>query len=81
MIDGFRLNGEIAVVAGASGNLGPVWIETLLDAGAAVFAIDRPDARSPGSSLVDAELMTKREDPSLHGGARSELIPDERCDE
>lgn len=41
----FDLKNEIAVVTGASGNLGPIWIETLLDAGAVVFAIDHPDAK------------------------------------
>ena len=41
----FDLQNEIAVVTGASGNLGPIWIETLLDAGAVVFAIDHPGAK------------------------------------
>ncbi len=41
----FSLENEIAIVTGASGNLGPIWIETLLDAGAAVFAVDHPDAK------------------------------------
>ena len=41
----FSLDKEIAMVTGASGNLGPIWIETLLDAGAVVFAIDHPDAK------------------------------------
>lgn len=40
----FDLGGEVAVVTGASGNLGPLWIESLLDAGAAVFALDQPGA-------------------------------------
>jgi len=45
----FRLDEEIGVVTGASGRLGPIWIETLLDAGARVAAWDLPAARpSPG---------------------------------
>ncbi|MBW2431481.1 MAG: SDR family oxidoreductase [Deltaproteobacteria bacterium] len=40
MKDIFGLEGEIAVVTGALGKLGPIWIEALLGAGAAVFALD-----------------------------------------
>jgi NAD(P)-dependent dehydrogenase (short-subunit alcohol dehydrogenase family) len=36
----FGLESEIAVVTGALGKLGPIWIEALLDAGASVFALD-----------------------------------------
>jgi NAD(P)-dependent dehydrogenase (short-subunit alcohol dehydrogenase family) len=43
--DLFDLEGEIGVVTGGLGKLGPIWIETLLDAGAAVFVIDRPGQR------------------------------------
>ena len=42
MADLFNLKDEVAVVTGASGNLGPVWIDALLEHGASVFAIDRP---------------------------------------
>jgi NAD(P)-dependent dehydrogenase (short-subunit alcohol dehydrogenase family) len=41
-MDPFDLKGEIGVVTGALGRLGPVWIEALLDAGASVLALDRP---------------------------------------
>lgn len=40
----FALQGEVAVVTGALGKLGPVWVGTLLDAGANVLALDRPGA-------------------------------------
>jgi NAD(P)-dependent dehydrogenase (short-subunit alcohol dehydrogenase family) len=43
--DLFRLNGDIAVVTGALGKLGPIWIDTLLEAGAKVFALDHPSAQ------------------------------------
>jgi NAD(P)-dependent dehydrogenase (short-subunit alcohol dehydrogenase family) len=42
VIDGFRLDNHIAVVTGACGKLGPVWVEALLDAGARVAALDLP---------------------------------------
>jgi NAD(P)-dependent dehydrogenase (short-subunit alcohol dehydrogenase family) len=40
--DLFNLEGEIGIVTGGLGKLGPIWVETLLDAGSAVFALDRP---------------------------------------
>ncbi|MBM64373.1 MAG: dehydrogenase [Acidobacteria bacterium] len=40
MSDPFRLDGLVAVVTGAAGKLGPIWVEALLDAGAAVFAVE-----------------------------------------
>ena len=43
----FGLDEEIAVVTGALGKLGPIWIEALLDAGASVCALDLADARVP----------------------------------
>jgi NAD(P)-dependent dehydrogenase (short-subunit alcohol dehydrogenase family) len=51
----FGLENEIAVVTGALGKLGPIWIEALLDAGAAVFALDLA-----GSAVADefARLQT-----------------------
>jgi NAD(P)-dependent dehydrogenase (short-subunit alcohol dehydrogenase family) len=43
--DLFTLKGEIAVVTGSLGKLGPIWIDTLLEAGAKVFALDHPSAQ------------------------------------
>ena len=38
----FNLEDDIGVVTGALGKLGPIWVETLLAAGARVLALDRP---------------------------------------
>ena len=40
MTDGRALDGALAIVTGAQGNLGPLWVRTLRDAGATVIGID-----------------------------------------
>ena len=52
MTDAFRLDNHTAVVTGACGRLGPIWVEALLDAGARVAALDLPGATS--SAAFDA---------------------------
>ena len=44
MTDAFRLDNHTAVVTGACGRLGPIWVEALLAAGARVAALDLPGA-------------------------------------
>ncbi len=48
----FDLDGDTAIVTGALGRLGNVWIEALLGAGARVFALDLAD--TPVSGTFDA---------------------------
>lgn len=47
----YSLKGAVAVVTGALGKLGPIWMETLLDAGARVMGLDHPDQK-PGEAFT-----------------------------
>lgn len=44
-LDAFRLDDVVAVVTGACGKLGPIWVGALLDAGARVAALDLATAQ------------------------------------
>jgi NAD(P)-dependent dehydrogenase (short-subunit alcohol dehydrogenase family) len=48
----FSLEGAVAVVTGACGRLGPVWIEALAGAGAQVVGLDLPNASRERLSLL-----------------------------
>jgi len=61
----FGLTDETAVVTGALGKLGPIWIEALLEAGASVFALDLPDS---AVSDAFASLQSRYGDTRLQLG-------------
>ncbi len=57
----FDLEREVGVVTGALGKLGPIWVETLLEAGARVLALDRPgQPASPEFKRVQARFGPER---------------------
>jgi NAD(P)-dependent dehydrogenase (short-subunit alcohol dehydrogenase family) len=62
VIERFSLDGQIAVVTGACGKLGPVWIEALLEAGARVAALDLPSVQ-PTSAY---KALAARAGDALH---------------
>jgi len=52
----FGLDGRIAVVTGVLGNLGPVWAEGLLEAGATVVGLDLPSA-TPNAAFIRLQAL------------------------
>src|SRR4051794_28828109 len=56
-----NLAGQVAVVTGASGNLGPVWIGALAAAGATVVGLDVAPAEVEGAVSVEVADVRDRE--------------------
>ena len=53
------LDGRLAIVTGALGNLGPVWARALADAGARVVGIDVRDGELSGGELETADVTDR----------------------
>jgi NAD(P)-dependent dehydrogenase (short-subunit alcohol dehydrogenase family) len=54
----FSLDGQVAVVTGSCGKLGPVWVEALLEAGARVAALDLPRTTPSPAFVAVSERFT-----------------------
>lgn len=60
MTGGAALDGRVAVVTGALGNLGPMWCSTLAQAGARVIGIDRDEGDAAGATELHQADVTDR---------------------
>ncbi len=68
MADELRLDGSVALVTGALGNLGPVWTGALAGAGATVVALDVREQDEALPAQSDAEVLYERADVTDRAG-------------
>jgi NAD(P)-dependent dehydrogenase (short-subunit alcohol dehydrogenase family) len=79
--DLFSLEGEIGVVTGGLGKLGPIWVETLLNAGSAVFVLDRPGQKICDEFKEIEELFGRRLLKLAYADIRDRLALEKACKE
>jgi len=77
----FSLEGEIAVVTGGLGKLGPIWVETLLEAGSAVFVLDRPGQKICKEFADIEKRLGERRLKLAYADVRERLALKEVCEE
>ena len=69
----FRLDGRVAIVTGALGNLGPVWAEGLLEAGAIVVGLDLP-AATPNAAFARLQATYGESRLTLMGASVTDRV-------
>jgi len=64
-VNRFLLDGRVAIVTGAGGLLGPVWVAALLEAGATVAGVDLADAK-PSAAFTDLQQTYASDRLTMH---------------
>jgi NAD(P)-dependent dehydrogenase (short-subunit alcohol dehydrogenase family) len=75
----FWLQGDVAVVTGASGRLGPIWTETLLEAGAMVLGVDRPGQETDDTLKSLLERFGEKRFKRVYADVRNRQALESAC--